>query len=359
MSSPISWRAAERRAASLVPPGPRATRSELGALVTVLRSAAGEAPAHVAAITGLGAAADEAARRPVYVVDRPRWAEANVAMFATLTDGLLPEPTLPGAARLGGEELGVMLSLLSTKVLGQYDPFTPHAPAPGQGVADPAGRLLLVAPNVLRVERELDLDAMDFRMWVCLHEQTHAVQFAAAPWLADHLASRMRALITTVSEPEEGRERVRRALRALTDAFGRPGADRDGAQKIGGPLVEAFLTPTERAHMAESVAVLSLLEGHADVVMDAVGPQLLPSIRRIRSSFEKRRDGTGVVDIVLRRLMGMDAKVAQYRNGAAFVRGVVERVGHDGLNAVWTAPPMLPTADEIAEPGAWVRRVHG
>ncbi|MEE6273591.1 zinc-dependent metalloprotease [Georgenia sp. MJ206] len=359
MSTPISWRAAERRAASLAPPGPRASRPELRALVTVLRSSAAEAPGHVAAITGLGAAAEEAARRPVYVVDRPRWAQANIAMFASLTDGLLPEPSLPGAARIGGEELGIMLSMLSTKVLGQYDPFTPHAPTAGDGVADPAGRLLLVAPNVLHVERELNLDAMDFRMWVCLHEQTHAVQFAAAPWLADHLSSRMRSLITTVSEPEGGRERLTRALRAITDAFGRPGSGGDGAQKVGGPLVEAFLTPQERAHMAESVAVMSLLEGHADVVMDAVGPQLLPSIRRIRSSFEKRRDGTGVLDIALRRLMGMDAKVAQYRNGAAFVRGVVDRVGHDGLNAVWTAPPMLPTPDEIADPGAWVRRVHG
>src|SRR5690606_27923360 len=172
----------------------RATPAELRSLVSTLRTAAREAPAHVAETTGLFSAADEAARRPVYVVDRPRWAEANIAMFASPTDGLLPAPTLPGAARLGGEELGIMLSLLATKVLGQYDPFTAAAAEPGQGVADSPGRLLLVAPNVLRVERELDLDPADFRMWVCLHEQTHAVQFAAAPWLADHLSSRMRSL---------------------------------------------------------------------------------------------------------------------------------------------------------------------
>src|SRR5690606_38759613 len=149
------------------------------------------------------------------------------------------------------------------------------------------------------------------------------------------------------------------AVRVLTDTLRRPGSTGDGGQKVGGPLVEAFLTPTERAHMAESVAVMSLLEGHADVVMDAVGPRVLPSVRKIRASFEKRRDGTGVLDIALRRLMGMDAKVAQYRTGATFVRGVIERVGHGGLNAVWAAPPLLPTPDEIADPGAWVRRVHG
>ncbi|MFC4556219.1 zinc-dependent metalloprotease [Georgenia faecalis] len=357
MSSSIDFRAAERRAARLVPPGPRASRAELDALVHVLRAAAGSAPAHVAAITGLHEAGAEAARRPVFVIDRARWAEANVAMFAHLTGDLLPEVTVPGAARLGGEELGIMLSVLSTKVLGQFDPFTPARHRPGQGVADPAGRLLLVAPNVLHVERELDLDAMDFRLWVCLHEQTHAVQFAAAPWLADHLASRLRALVGGMSDPEDGRQRIGRAVRAVLDTLGSRGGA--GERQGAGPLVEAFLTPAEREHMASAVAVMSLLEGHADVVMDAVGPQVLPSIRRIRASFEKRRDGTGMVDILLRRLTGMDAKVAQYRDGAAFVRGVVAKVGHDGLNAVWTAPPLLPTPAEIADPDAWVRRVHG
>ncbi|MEE6281964.1 zinc-dependent metalloprotease [Georgenia sunbinii] len=355
MSAPINWQAAERRAASLARPGPRAGRAELDGLVRVLRQAAGQAPAHVASITGLDDAAARAAQRPVYVVDRARWAEANIAMFAHLTGGLLPEAKLPGAARLGGEELGIMLSFLSSKVLGQYDPFTPADAVPGQGVDDPAGRLLLVAPNVLHVERELDLDALDFRTWVCLHEQTHAVQFAAAPWLADHLSSRMRSMITTVSEPESGAQRISSTLRAVVEAL----STRDGATSLAGPLVDGFLSEAEREQLGEMVAVMSLLEGHADVVMDAVGPRVLPSVTRIRRQFEKRRDGTGLLDIMLRRLSGMDAKIAQYRDGAGFVRGVVDLVGHDGLNAVWTAAPLLPTAAEIADPARWVQRVHG
>ncbi|TRW43205.1 zinc-dependent metalloprotease [Georgenia yuyongxinii] len=374
MSSAVDWQVAVRRAGGLARPGPRGSRAELRALIQVLRSAAAEAPGHVAQITGLHDAAARVAGIPIYVVDRPRWAEANVEMFAHLTDGLLPTSKLPGSARLAGEEMGVMLALLAGKVLGQFDPFTPLGAGVGAGdgadsertgadseLTGSAGRLLLVAPNVLKVERELDLDAMDFRMWVCLHEQTHAVQFAAAPWLADHLATRMRALVEGISDTEDGADRLTRAVGAVVDTLRSvlSGTADAPSYDVGGPLVEAFLTADERSAMAEVVAVMSLLEGHADVVMDAVGPARLPSVRRIRASFEKRRDGTSLPDVALRRLLGMDAKVAQYRNGAAFVHGVVNRVGHRGLNAVWDAPEHLPSAAEVADPEAWVRRVHG
>ncbi|RPF27376.1 zinc-dependent metalloprotease [Georgenia muralis] len=348
MSEAVDWQVAVRRAGGLARPGPRGSRAELRALITVLRTAAREAPRHVGAITGLHAAAEAAARVPVYVVDRPRWAEANVEMFAHLTGGLLPAATRPGAARIAGEEMGVVLSLLSTKVLGQFDPFTAGAP----------GRLLLVAPNVLHIERELDLDAMDFRMWVCLHEQTHAVQFAAAPWLADHLRTKMRSVVDEVADSDDALARIARAARAVVETLGSLRGE-PRPHEMGGALVEAFLDEEERAAMGEVVAVMSLLEGHADVVMDEVGPARLPSVRRIRASFEKRRDGTSAPDVLLRRLLGMDAKVAQYRNGARFVRDVVARVGHDGLNAVWTGAEHLPSAAEIADPDAWVRRVHG
>ncbi|MFH5821949.1 zinc-dependent metalloprotease [Georgenia sp. AZ-5] len=362
MSSPVDWQVAVRRAGTLAPAGPRGSRAELRGLIQVLRDAAREAPGYVGEITGLDAAAAAVASAPVYVVDRARWAQANVEMFAHLTDGLLPISKLPGSARVAGEEMGVMLALLSPKVLGQFDPFTPTADGASRGAGEPArGRLVLVAPNVLKVERELDLDAMDFRLWVCLHEQTHAVQFAAAPWLADHLASRMRGLLEGVAGTEEGADRAARAVAAVADTLRSvlTGAGDAPAHDVGGPLVEAFLTDDERARMGEVVAVMSLLEGHADVVMDAVGPARLPSVRRIRAAFEKRRDGTSTADVLLRRLLGMDAKVAQYRNGARFVRAVVNRVGHRGLNAVWAAPGNLPLPAEIADPEVWVRRVHG
>jgi len=111
--------------------------------------------------------------------------------------------------------------------------------------------------------------------------------------------------------------------------------------------------------MDRLTGVMSLLEGHADVVMDGVGPKVIPSVDEIRRKFNQRRKGAGYLDRLLRRLLGLDAKMAQYRDGAAFVRAAVDAVGMDGFNAVWAGPENLPTKAEIGDPAAWVRRVHG
>ena len=105
--------------------------------------------------------------------------------------------------------------------------------------------------------------------------------------------------------------------------------------------------------------MMSLLEGHADVVMDGVGPTVIPSVQKIRGKFDKRRKGVGTLDKVLRRVLGLDAKMAQYRDGAAFVRGVVDKVGMEEFNAVWERPENLPSKAELSEPEGWVARVLG
>jgi len=343
----IDWDSARRRAAALVRPGPVVERAQAETLVASLHGAARRAPAIVGDVTGLHGAASAASLLPVLVVDRPRWAEANIAMFRDMIGEQLPTSGGWGSARMAGEELGVMLSLLASRVLGQFDPFTP--------LPDGPGRLLVVAPNVLHLQRELRLDAADFHLWVCLHEQTHAVQFSAAPWLPEHLRSAMTALTTSIADTEEAARRLRAALEAIPRALAGDGADATS----GGAIIGAVLDAEEQVQLERILAVMSLLEGHADVVMDEAGPQVVPTVERIRRAFEARRGGHGLIDVLLRRLLGLDAKLAQYREGAAFVRGVLTTVGHTGLNAVWTGPEQLPSADEIADPAAWVRRVHG
>ncbi|MDO5494655.1 MAG: zinc-dependent metalloprotease [bacterium] len=334
----LPWEISARRAGQLAPAGPSGTRASLRGVVASLRRAAASAPELVAGITGLHHAARIAASYPVYVVDRARWSEANAELFATIAQPALAlENRLQ--ARLAAEETGALLSVLSTRVLGQFDPY----------MSD--GRLLLVAPNVVQIERQLDLDVMDFRLWVCLHEQTHAVQFAAAPWLSEHLLGRIQAVTSSIGNVDSGPSRVKSAVGAITDLV----RGKDGA----GSLLDALLTEEEREEMDALVAIMSLLEGHADVVMDEVGPARIPSVRRIRAAFERRRDGVGLLDTVVRRVTGMSEKLNQYRDGAAFVRGVVGQVGHEGLNAVWAAPENLPQPDEIHQPGRWVTRVHG
>ena len=134
---------------------------------------------------------------------------------------------------------------------------------------------------------------------------------------------------------------------------------REALSPGGTGLAGLFLGPEQKRRVARLTAVMSLLEGHADVVMDEVGPQVVPSVREIRQRFEKRRDGLGIFDVMIRRLLGMEAKMAQYRTGALFVRGVQDRVGVEGFNAVWAQPENLPSPEEIAEPALWVNRVHG
>ncbi|WP_153397761.1 zinc-dependent metalloprotease [Ornithinicoccus halotolerans] len=341
---PVDWALAASAGRRLAPPGPRAGASEVQALVAELRDAAERAVVPVAETSGLHAPEQAP---PALVVDRAGWIAANAASMEAMLEPVLTQLTQRRAGeravpRLGGTlagtEVAGLLSWVSTKVLGQYDLAPQGEP-----------RLLLVAPNVMQVERELELDASDFRLWVCLHEETHRLQFTAVPWLRDHLIDRARRLGTDlVPSPDQLGQRLQQVASRLPEVL-RGETD----------LTQVLATPEQREQLAEVTAVMALLEGHADVVMDEVGPEVVPTVRAIRQRFERRRQGTGSVDKVLRRLLGMETKMRQYRDGARFVRAVRDEVGLDGFNAVWSAPERLPRPHEIAEPQAWVRRVHG
>ncbi|KQT02158.1 zinc-dependent metalloprotease [Cellulomonas sp. Leaf395] len=344
---PVDWELATRIAGRLAAPGPVADRAELTALVEELRDAAARAAVHASAITGLAAADGTAPEQvsTVLVVDRPRWAQANAEVFAAMTGPLAGAAPSAAARSAAAVQVGSVLALLAGKVLGQFDPFTS---------TDGRGRLLLVAPNVLHHERRLKVDPSDFRLWVALHEQTHALQFAAAPWLADHLRTRAAELLTDLAADKALVPRVGELLQAVARAV-TGGAD-DGVGVLD------LLSARQRVVFEEVGAVMALLEGHADVAMDEVGPRVVPSVRKIRKAFEARRDAASRsrgVDRVLRRLLGLDTKLAQYRDGAAFVRAVRKDVGLEGLNAVWSSADHLPLPEEIVDPSAWVRRVHG
>jgi coenzyme F420 biosynthesis associated uncharacterized protein len=345
----VDWDLAARTAAVVARPGPVLGRDEAQQLVEQLRVAARDAVPHVAGVTRLAPPAGPA--EEVLVVDRASWARINARGFRGLLAPVVAEaaqrrdrqpPVVMAAvgSRVTGLEVGGLLGFLSSRVLGQYDAFAPD------------GRLMLVAPNVVAAERELDVPPGDFRLWVCLHEETHRLQFGANPWLAPHLVERIRDLVGgLLLEPGQVAERLGRALRDVPELV------RGGGSGV--PLIDAVQTPQQRAALAELTAVMSLLEGHADVVMDEVGPAVVPSVDRIRERFTVRRAGRGAVDRLLRRLLGLEAKMRQYADGARFVRDVTGRVGVDGFNAVWTGPDSLPRAEEIADPAAWVRRVHG
>ena len=348
----VDWDVATRVGTRLARPGPAVTPDEARDVVRSLRAGAVEARAHVRAFTGLDA---PAAASAVEVVDRPTWVRANAdgmrLMLAPLEDVLLagragaaPSGVRRAGGTVTGAEAGAALAWLSGKVLGQYEVY---------GDKGSGGRLLLVAPNIAQAERELEVDHADFRLWVCLHEETHRVQFTAVPWLRDHMIAEVRTLVEGVGKDVSSGDLGSR-LGELTSALARTVRGEPGTS-----LTELIQGPEQRARVARITAVMTLLEGHADVVMDGVGPQVVPSVEHIRSQFQRRRDEAGRVESAIRRLLGMDAKLRQYREGAAFVRAVVDERGMAAFNRVWAEPANLPTPEEIKAPADWVARVLG
>ena len=359
-SALVDWDFAASAAARLAPPGPKASRTEIRDLVADLRSAAARAVEPVASTAQM---ATPPGTPEALVVDRAGWIRANCAsmgaMLAPVLDDVvakkraadrrraeeagrqlpdLGERSQAISGKVTGTEVAGLLSWISTKVLGQYDLAPQGTPA-----------LMFVAPNILAAERELEVDPGDFRLWVAMHEETHRVQFTAVPWLREHMIERARSMGTRIMpEPEEMGQRLGEILGAL------PGVLR-GEEDI----TQVVATPEQRERLAEVTAIMSLLEGHADVVMDEVGPSVIPTVAEIRRRFTERRKGAGNVDKVLRRLLGMEAKMRQYKDGAVFVRGVMDEVGVEGFNQIWTSPETLPRPTEIADPAAWVARVHG
>jgi len=346
----IDWQTARRTAARLAKPGPEMTPAQVAEAVEELRAGAYRAEGPVREFTGLTAGSGTA---PVLVVDRPTWAAANLESFAVLLEPLsrrLAEQTAASPVvravgdRVNGVQVGALLSFLSSRVLGQFDPFW-------SGGAD-QGRLLLVAPNVVDVERQLGVDPHDFRLWVCLHEETHRVQFTAVPWMADHLRSLVGEMVdASRTDPEAVAESLRTAVSRLGEL-----ARGDSTTSLS----DLLQNERQREVVEQVTGVMSLLEGHADVVMDGVGPSIVPSVATIRRKFDqRRRRSKGGLDGLLRRLLGMDAKLAQYRDGAQFVRAVTRRGGRPAFDAVWAEPANLPSLAEIKDPDAWMRRVHG
>jgi coenzyme F420 biosynthesis associated uncharacterized protein len=350
-SSLVDWNLAGRTARRLMNAGPATTREDAAAVVRELHEKAAVAVAHVEGLTGLrpfpGGPVPEVA-----VVDLPGWVDANTSGMAALLNPLVEALTekqdiRPSAlataigSRATGVQAGGLLAFLSSRVLGQYEIF-------GTG-----GRLLLVAPNIVATEQKLGLDPSDFRLWVCLHEVTHQLQFTAVPWLKGHLESEIAEFVEATDLTSDVlRERLQDVLRSLVDAV------RGGDQESEG-LMALIRDPAQRAVLDRVTAVMSLVEGHAEYVMDGVGPDVVPSVRTLRKRFAQRRKGRGPLDRVLRRMLGLEQKMKQYAEGRIFVGGVIDLVGMEGFNRVWDGPANLPRIEELTAPEQWVERVLG
>jgi coenzyme F420 biosynthesis associated uncharacterized protein len=345
MAHLVDWDLAAATAGALGKAGPAVSYAEAAEVVANLRTLADDAAVHVARFTRL-----DAPPAPARVVDRKDWSAVNInglrqvinPLVTKLTGDRDPGPLVNAVgSRVTGVQAGTVLAYLSGKVLGQYEVFS----------SDP-GTLLLVAPNIVEVERRLEADPRDFRLWVCLHEVTHRTQFTAVPWLRGHFLGEVRTFVDAAETgTEQIVERLRRGVAALADSV------RDPNSRAS--VLDLVQTPAQKAVLDRLTAIMTLLEGHAEFVMDGVGPDVVPSVEEIRSRFNRRRETANPFERVLRKLLGIDVKLRQYAEGRQFVHGVVERVGMDGFNKVWDSPVTLPYLSELGDPDAWVARVHG
>ena len=286
------------------------------------------------------------------VVDRAEWARANVSTFRHLVDRLEPHiRAMSGQRGLAADvaraanrfvttqQIGFLLGFLGGRVLGQYDVALLSAEA------EP-GRLLFVEENIRGVAAALNVPLDDFRLWIALHEATHAFEFEANAWLRPYLRDRLERQLVGVLEEA-------RSIQSggLAELVARVRASADN------PLV-GLLGPEQRQLFEETQRVMSLLEGFGDWVMDEVGAKVLPDVVGIRERFEARRNQRrGTLDRIVSRLTGLDLKIEQYRRGERFVAGVAAAGGHRAVAAIWGGPAALPSEKELSDPRAWVRRV--
>jgi coenzyme F420 biosynthesis associated uncharacterized protein len=334
----VDWGFAATVGQRLARPGPPSTDYTRRQVVDDLASAAKAAEPPVRDVTGLhtdGVVPD------ARIVDRSGWIKAAAESMRAMTGGTdKPRGVISG--RVTGAQTGALLAFVSSGILGQYDPF------------NDGGALLLVYPNVIAVERQLRVEPSDFRLWVCLHEVTHRVQFTANPWLSGYMSQALGVLT------QESGEDVARVVGRLADfARGRGDSTSDdpNSQGILG-LLRAVQSEPQRKALDQMLVLGTLLEGHADHVMDAVGPVVVPSVTTIRSRFDERRHRKQPpLQRLLRALLGIDAKLSQYTRGKAFVDHVVNRVGMQRFNTVWTGPDTLPRPIEIEYPQRWIDRV--
>ncbi len=309
-----------------------------------------EAEALVAEFTGL----HSPGRAAGTVLDRVGWVDANVTsmqhMLRPFTDRVAERvarsPVAPIGRRVAGAEMGALLGYLAQRVLEQYDLLVPDDPA--ETGAIPTDAVYYVGPNVLGLEKRFAFRPRDFRLWIALHELTHRAQFTGVPWLRGYFLSLVERSLGMV-DPDP-----RRLVQALTRAADELRRGRNPLDEGG--LVGLLATPEQRGLLSQVQALMSLLEGHGNVVMNQLGRRHVAGQERMARVLQARREARGL-SAQLQKLLGLEMKMRQYEVGEAFVEAVEREAGLRAIDAAWRAPEALPTMEELSEPSRWLARV--
>lgn len=294
-----------------------------------------------------------------FAFDRVDWINANIESFRVMfepIEGLnlkISDRVPVGIGNIWtslnqkvvSTEMGFMLGYLARRVLGQYD-----LALLGREPMERSGKLYFVHPNIRNMERHLGVPADQFRLWLALHETTHAFEFESHPWLRDYMNDLLQEYFTYLSNDLEYLQRGMDAIRMFRERV------RQGSGDTGS-WIEMVMTPEQRVLFSRMQAMMSVVEGYSNHVMNAVGRDLMPDYTLIARRFEQRQANRTGVEQLFARLTGLDVKLEQYRMGERFVNMVVEARGHDFARQVWEGPDFLPTLEEIRQPELWISRI--
>lgn len=346
---PVDWATARRVARFVAGSDPLADSYLAASLQTDFDALTVRAEEVVAGYTGLRAPGHASAR----VLDRRDWVESNISSMRSLLDPLMQRfgarlahnPLAPVSRRIAATEMGGLLGYLAQRVLGQYDLLVPEdAATPGV----PADAVYYVGANILALEKRFAFRPADFRLWIAIHEVTHRAQFTGVPWMRGYFLGLVREALELV-DPDP-----RTMLRAVSSAVEEVRAGRNPLDEGG--LVGLFASPAQRGVLGQVQALMSVLEGHGNVVMDDLGREHVAGQERMSRVLSQRRKMGGVTG-ALHKLLGIEQKMKQYEVGEGFVRGVYEIGGRRAFDHVWERPENLPTVAELTQPDRWLARV--
>ncbi len=299
--------------------------------------------------------------RETFAFDRVDWIHANLAGFQRMFSPIEELDGGPGKQRnvvskfVGGvnqsvlsAEIGVLLGYMAKRVLGQYDlALLGREPVT-------SGKLYFVEPNIRGLERKLDLPKDDFRMWLALHETTHAFEFEAYPWVREHFNGLIERYMGFMRDDAEylkqGVEGVKILARRIREG-------RDGNGEEAGSWIETFMNGDQRVVFTEMQALMCVIEGYSNHVMNAVGRDLLPTYELISKRFEERQKQRSTGEKLFAQLTGLNVKMEQYRQGETFVNAIVDQHGREAISRLWSGPDAMPSMAEIRDPAAWSTRV--
>lgn len=261
------------------------------------------------------------------------------SLFTSINVGVKQPSRITRAVTAG--ELGFILGYLSNRVLGQYDlAIMSEDKAPGL--------MYFVYPNIIEVEKKLGVRKRSFRLWLALHEVTHAFEFKANTWL--------KAYIRDLTK--ENARYIETRLSRVRDKVGENGATYDWIVKL--MMKKSFrelISPNENPVLAKAQAIMSILEGYSEYVMAMAGDSIVDDSTDIAELLDQARKSRHWMQELIEKLIGLEVKIQQYKMGFDFIQKAVNVGGMRLANMVWEGPRNIPTLTELHQPELWIARM--